>query len=104
MITKEGPSILDPPLDEPKVETEKPRDVEMDPKQTRDTPSKEDPPSQQGLMQHISMEEFISYLEKHALKVSWVDQTKKNKIQKQLDPPIQDQSGMARMEGPHQTQ
>jgi len=42
-ITKEGPSILDHHLDELNVEKKEPRDGEMDPDQSRDTPPKEDP-------------------------------------------------------------
>jgi hypothetical protein len=103
LITKEGSSILDPPLDEPKVETKEPRDVEMDPEKTRDTPSKEDPPSQQGSIQHGLVEEFVfSDLEKYALKVSWVDQVKEDEIQEQLDPLDQDNWEWQELQGPHQ--
>jgi hypothetical protein len=38
-------------MEEPKVDIEETRDTSMDTKKTRDTPSKQDPPSQQGLAQ-----------------------------------------------------
>lgn len=77
---------LDPPMEEPKVNTEETRDTSVDSEQTRAISSKEDPSPQQGSVYQGSAEHepaFHSDPDKDVepSKASWVDKAEEDEIQ-----------------------